>query len=285
MELDTKADIEFYLHLVDTLGEDQTDKVAPGIFSEDFRQLRWEITNSSQANFFYYKIQGENLVHQRDLSLGEDILTKINPNIRFGLEFLQMSRVKSRLLEAPEEAVVTWISPKKILDTDPNYPLDQINIAKKIDQETIWVKQLQGDLVNLRENQTLEDLMLNIGEEIPKQVRNDIFRHPELDSGSNLTEGWKYVQALKMGLSADSLRVKRAEILQETIPYIYSGGGSIQTSCGLIEVGSFYNGGTAKGPSWVTYNIDKGEFKCNFCWKMLPKAWLNTHRCICQPLK
>src|SRR3989338_9739499 len=191
MELDTKADINFYLHLVDILGEEETDKIAPEIFAEDLRQLSWEISRSDEANFFYYKIQGENLIHQRDLSLGEDILTKVNPSIRQGLEYSQMCQVKSRLLQAPEEAIVTWVSPKKILDSDPNYPLDQINIAKKIDQETIWVKHIQGELVNLEDGQTLEDLMLDIGGEIPEQVeyskRNDIFRHPEIFSGSYLT--------------------------------------------------------------------------------------------------
>ena len=279
MELDTKADINFYLHLVDTLGEEETDKVAPEIFAEDLRQLSWEISRSDQANFFYYKIQGENLVHQRDLSLGEDILTKINPNIRFGLELLQMSRVKSRLLEAPEEAIVSWISPKKILDTDPNYPLDQINIAKKIDQETIWVKQLQGDLISLEPDQTLEELMLTIGEsEEIYNLKFEIFN--EISISNDTKKGREYVQALKMGLSADSLRVKRAELLQDTFLYTYSGGGSIQTSCGVIDFGSSTNQ-FSKESSWAQIDLKNREFKCKFCWKMLPLAWLNLHRCVC----
>ena len=285
MELDTKADINFYLHLVDILGEEETDKIAPGIFSEDFRQLRWEITNSTQANFFYYKIQGENLVHQRDLSLGEDILTKINPNIRFGLELLQMSRVKSRLLEAPEEAIVSWISPKKILDTDPNYPLDQINIAKKIDQETIWVKQLQGDLISLEPDQTLEELMLTIGEsEEIYNLKFEIFN--EISISNDTKKGREYVQALKMGLSADSLRVKRAELLQDTFLYTYSVGGSIQTSCGVIDFGgSTYksDGGSSSSESnyWASYSYYTGEYSCRFCHKSIWQSKLSSHRCVC----
>ena len=217
MEVDTQKDIQFYSHLINTLGPDIGDKAAEEIFAADLSWIDWEICQSEKPKAFFYKImEVENetrLVHQRDLIDREDILLKINPRIRQGLEFLQMSNVRSRLIQAENGAITAWISPKKLLVEDPEYPLDQINIAKKIDKETVWVKQIQGDFVNLEPDQTLKDVMLTVmdGQGISnlKFLISNEYQIP-----NDINKGKEYVAALKQGLSADSLRDKRAEILQ-----------------------------------------------------------------------
>jgi hypothetical protein len=240
MEVDTQKDIQFYSHLVNTLGQTKADIVAPTLFAEDLNWMSWEACRDSVAKAFFYKIIDVNgdkrLVNQRDLSDNEDILKKINREVRGGLELRQMSIVRSRLLSAENGAVAAWISPKKMVLEDPDYPLDQINIAKKIDEETVWVKQLQGEfapeylasIVNSPSTK-LTDLMLNIGE---TDLGQELDIHQ--DNIKNLDKGQSYVLAIKQGLSADSLRVKRADLLRGTIPYVV---GLLPTSCGFLDFG------------------------------------------------
>ena len=266
MEVDTKKDIQFYSHLVSTLGPEKADTVAPEIFAQDLSWMSWEACRSSAAKAFFYKIihvNGEvRLVNQRDLSDQEDILKKINKEIRFGLEYSQMSLVKQRLLAAENGALAVWISPKKLLPEDPDYPFDQINIAKKIDEETVWVKQLQGDFIPPITN--LADLMLTIGEE--DFGGEWVIEEDEIDLG----KGHDYVLAVKQGLSADQLRKKRNELLFSNLILTTP----ILTSCGAIE-------STKQNiPSWCERSIS-GEIRCRFCRKCLQTNRMNNHRCVC----
>ena len=284
MEVETKADIDFYSHLISSLGATEADIVAPEIFAQDLSWMSWEARCDKTPKAFFYKIINVNgevrLVNQRDLFSSEDILKKINNETRRGLEYFQMSLVKQRLLAAENGATLSWISPKKMLPEDPDYPLDQINIAKKIDEETVWVKQLQGDFVKLRPNQTLEELMLTIGD---TEIFNFQFSPPEggrvifneFSISNEVNKGREYMEAIKQGLSADSLRVKRAELLRGTIEYSLSG--SILTSCGLLDFSAI--GGPAYGWGSRAIMIEvKSKNWCSGC-QIENTCTLNCYKC------
>lgn len=276
MEVDTQKDIEFYFHLITTLDKKKVDEVAPIIFGSDLSWMDWEARRKVSPKAFFYKIvevDGEiRLVSQRDLLNQEDILQKISRGIRFGLEFAQMSKVRSRLLSAENGAVAVWISPKKILPDDPDYPLDQINIAKKINKETVWVKQLQGDFtpaelasfVGIKVASSMEELMLTIGE------LGDVgdFSESTLDKNF-LIGGISYTKAIKLGLSAEQLREKRNQILFGEGVFV-----SILTSCGVIEFGK-----PKTLPSWCEHF--GGGIRCKHCKKGLSMSSINFHRCVC----
>lgn len=292
---DTDKDRQFYLHLVEAVGQNQANRYATEIFANDFGSLGWEIIRSPHPNRYLYKIikvDGEvRLVHQRDFWEDADILGKINPGIRNGLEYAQMRLVRENLLSAEIGSSLAWISPKKILPEDPDYVLTFLHNATKIDVDTITVTQTQANygleesamLLNMWSkldivdpHPTLKELMTTVSQRRESGIVYDTTRSI---SNKLLNGGKLYIEAIKQGLDGATLDQRYNDILKATIDYqafkkLYPSGGRVMTSCGQVDFGGNL-------PSWCEKCLEGGGLRCKFCRKNLGFNEINSHRCVC----
>src|SRR5687768_2658950 len=122
--IDPQLDRDLYLRVVDIAGEEKADTIVPQTFARDLGWERWELMEESEANTYFFKIievDGETrLVNERDLEVYDqaDILTKVRQDVRYGLEYIQMSDVRQTLLQAEMDTSVAWVSPKKVRPED-----------------------------------------------------------------------------------------------------------------------------------------------------------------------
>lgn len=292
---------------------------AASVFSGDFEAQAWEISQSSKHYHFSYRIlrQGDlvKLVHKSDFLLDKDILEAVDPTIRNGLEFEQISKAREELISAEIDTSLVLISPKKILPDDPNYPRTLISVARKIDEGAVEVSQFQFDL-DLRgcarflnwlcemevvgQQPTLAELIGKV-QKFPGRISDEevLFIAGQIcgeDFGNEVgvwqtsgmpaeEAGLKYLTSIKQGLTKEELERQRLQILFETLDYstfkkYYPEGGPVATSCGPIDFGGRFSAGVI--PSWCEYG-DRGEIRCKFwfCRKILTRSEINSHRCVC----
>lgn len=288
-----------------------------GIFARDFESQAWEISKNPKPFRFSYRFLREGdqtkLVHESDLLLGKDIMEGVNPNLRGGLEALQIGLAREELIAGEINTSVVFISPKKADETDVNYPMTQINLAQKLSEKEAVVRQFQFNL-DLRgsarflntlagmevvnEQPSLAELMRAViyfsghisDDEILLIARKVYGENFEDEIGFQQTLGMpveeagiKYLAFIKQGLAAEELKQKRSQILFQTLDYstfkqYYPEGEPIETSCGRID---FEGGSSGVVPSWCEYNTITGEFKCKLCQKYFSRVGINLHRCVC----
>lgn len=291
--IDPQLDRELYLRVVSMAGVEKADEIVPQTFARDFGWERWELLEDPTANTYLFKIRevdGEiRLVTVRDLEVfdEEDILTKINRDVRGGLEFAQMSDVRQTLLSADMNTSIAWVSPQKVRPDDPAYELSMIHFARKIDPETIAVTQSQRDydlrglagILNrwvgrqvVSRDPSLEEVMQAV---VGKQEEAPSWDMSHQVGVELILEGMAYAGAIKQGLAGVELLEKHREILKSTIDeeefMKIHPSGVAETSCGSISFGNL--------PSWVKES--GGILYCKLCNKGLSQVEVSSHRCAC----
>ncbi len=298
-----QKDQQLFLEKVTELGEARAIQILTPVFKENFHSQAWELSQSLEPYTFAYRIKevvgDKKLVHQSDWQLfpEKDILEATSSAIRNGLEKRQIELAREKMIEAEIGASTVWISPKKGSDEiSCPYPDTQINIAQKISEELVDVRQFQSENLDLKGSARflislfeislvndypgLEELMTTVisfpgqisTEEVQWLIRdltNSPINNENIKDLSELSSenSKKYIQLLRSGVRGEELKRKYAQLLGIT--------GSIASSCGFI--------GSVHGlsiPTWCEITFS-GEIKCKLCEKKLSYFETKSHRCIC----
>jgi hypothetical protein len=305
----TQLDTTLHKQLVQEHGLEKAREIGSVIYAGNFRSQGWEVTGATGPYEFSYYILDGKLVHESDLHSGRDILEGVRKDIRYGLEYEQSYKFRQRLLTAEIGGVAAWISPKKTVEegVDCYYEETQVNVAFKINEDEIKVRQFQSKDLNISQSALLlnmlasedvlnsepelEDLMLTVIEpeavddrSIQEAIERITGVKSELEDLSAQVRrsedaGRKYQQAIEAGVTGKAREMLHANLLKNTIDYktfqkIQSKRGNVVTSCGIVSFGS------EKVPSWCAVG-SSGEISCRFCQKNLTKFELNSHRCVC----
>ncbi len=297
-------------------GIEKARGILVGNFTDDFKAQIWEITGTSAPFEFNYEIREENggarLVHQSDYFTGKDILEVTSKQVRRGLEFDQMVLARQRMLGAEIGTSVGWISLKEQPgEKNCKYPDTQVNIAYKLSEKLIHVRQFQNRDLDLKgserffkeflqldyvnEMTSLEEVMSTIeirkGEVSTQEVQEAIAKITgktlncaviDIDTKAR-SSSEKYVDLLLSGLSGGQQVQVRQNILKGLLPYEVvqklEEVGTLTFSCGEMEFSGSSRSGSAI-PNWCEIT-PTGEIKCKFCEKKLSKNSINQHQCIC----
>ena len=309
----TEKDRQRYQQTANLVGTEQAEQFLLSLFGTHFYAQAWEVTKSTGAFCFNYQIVKDSeetkLVAPGDLEFKKDILEGVTKKIRGGLEYEQISIARQMMIAAEIGASVVWISPKKEQgEISCLYPATQINIAEKVKEDLIEMRQFQSEYLDLKGSErflremgsmkyevrsdinNLEELMKTVVTILGKIETGYVQGLMEGITGQKSQEinidlerakesGQKYLELIKGGVRGNQLDKLHKNLLIETIDYqtfkkLYPGGGPIETSCGPIR------GSNVSVPSWCEVS-PTGEIKCKYCTKRLSNLETKIHRCVC----